>query len=113
MTDIEKLIKKKLDIEAFEIEDERPRRAPPRRDETPRDERRSSEPARSERPTAPPPRRYTPPAAPVDPFFTQPYEAVAEVAPDWEKPANQAPAPSGLSRYIKARKKVASLLGGK
>ncbi|MGV8824493.1 DEAD/DEAH box helicase [Methylibium petroleiphilum] len=118
VSDIEKLIKKKLDIEALELEDDRPRRAP-RRDDGERDVvrreddgRRTSAAAAGDRPA--PARRPTPPAAPSDPFFSQPYEAQAGIEPVWEKSAAQASAPSsGLSRYIKAKKRVASLLGGK
>jgi superfamily II DNA/RNA helicase len=104
VSDIEKLIKKKLDIEALELDDERPRRAPRRDDE-----------ARLEPRAAVAPRRYAPPQAPVDPFFSQPYEAKADAEPAWEKaPAPVAPAPAGgLSRYIKPKRKVALLLGGK
>ncbi|QAZ41486.1 ATP-dependent RNA helicase [Methylibium sp. Pch-M] len=118
VSDIEKLIKKKLDIEALELEDDRPRRAP-RRDDGERDGmrreddgRRISAAAAGDRPA--PARRPTPPAAPSDPFFSQPYEAQAGIEPVWEKSAAQASTPSsGLSRYIKAKKRVASLLGGK
>jgi len=105
VSDIEKLIKKKLDIEPMELEDERPRRAP-RRD----DERRLEPQATAA------PRRYTPPAAPVDPFFSQPYEAKADAEPAWERAPAPTPAPasaSGLARYIKPKRKVALLLGGK
>ncbi|MDP1790769.1 MAG: DEAD/DEAH box helicase [Methylibium sp.] len=118
VSDIEKLIKKKLDIEALELEDDRPRRAP-RRDDGERDGvreddgRRSSVAATGDR-LAPAPRRHAPPAAPSDPFFSKPYEAQAGIEPVWEKSATQASTPSsGLSRYIKAKKRVASLLGGK
>ncbi len=108
VSDIEKLIKKKLDIEPLELDDDRPRR-PPRRDEGPRDDVRVD--TRPERAAAPAPRRAAPP--PFDPFFNQPYEAQADAEPAWEKPA-QAPAPAtGLAKYIKSKKKVASLLGGK
>ena len=71
------------------------------------------EPRSSDR-TAPPPRRSAPSAAPVDPFFSKPYEASAEAEPAWEKTAAAAaPAPSaGLSRYIKPKRKVGALLGG-
>ena len=116
VSDIEKLIKKKLDIEALELEDDRPRRAP-RRDDGERDSVRREDDGRrgsaGDRP-APTPRRPSPPTAPSDPFFSQPYEAQAGIEPVWEKSAAQASTPSsGLSRYIKAKKRVASLLGGK
>ncbi|MBA3596104.1 MAG: DEAD/DEAH box helicase [Methylibium sp.] len=110
IADIEKLIKKKLEIEPFEAEDDRPRR-PPRRDDGPRDE---APRARSEERAAAPARRYNPPAPPADPFFSQPYEAQAsagQAAPD-SASREAASASSGLSRYHKTKKKVAALLGG-
>jgi ATP-dependent RNA helicase RhlE len=106
VSDIEKLIKKKIELEPFELEDSRPRR-PPRRDERPRDD----EPRAEVRAVAPPPRRAPAPAA--YPFFNQPYEAATDAEPAWERAVAAAPAPSGLSRYIKPKKRVASLLGGK
>ncbi len=109
VSDIEKLIKKKIEIEPFELEDFRARR-PPRREERPRD----PDPAPRAEARSAPPRRA--PAPPADPFFSQPYEAAPDAAePAWERPAPgaAAPAPSGLSRYIKPKKRVASLLGGK
>jgi ATP-dependent RNA helicase RhlE len=111
ISDIEKLIRKKLDIEPIELDDERPRRAPPRRDEGEwRDERRAVE---SRRETAPAPRRYSPPAVPADPFFNQPYEAKSDAAPVWESAPVAPPPGGGLSRYIKPKRKVGALLGGK
>jgi len=102
--DIERLIKKKIEIEPFEFDDERPRR-PPRRQRDD-DERRE------------PPERYVaerraPAPAPADPLFDQPYEPSTSAAPQWE--ASQ-PAPINprrtVSANIKPRRKVASLLGG-
>ncbi len=114
VADIEKLIKKKIEIEPFELEDLRVRRAPLRREER-RDERDDDEP-RAARPVtpapAPAPRRAA--AAPADPFFSQPYEPTPDAQPSWERAAPAAtPSPSGLARYIKPKKRVASLLGGK
>jgi len=105
VADIEKLIKTKIELEPFEIEDERPRRPPPRR-------------SFEERQTSPvadmlPPRR-APVSSSRDPFFDRPYEAVTgDSAPAWEQ-AKPAPAPAGraLSPNIKPKKRVASLLGG-
>jgi len=108
IADIEKLIKKKVELEPFELEDLRPRR-PPRRDEPVREEGDRGEP-RAIQP-APPPRRA--PAPPSDPFFSQPYESKEDAQPAWERSTAAATTPSGLSRYIKAKKRVASLLGGK
>ncbi|HWH74789.1 MAG TPA: DEAD/DEAH box helicase [Methylibium sp.] len=111
VADIEKLIKKKIEIEAFELEDPRGRRSPPRREER-RDER-DDEP-RAARPVAPVPAPRRAASAPADPFFSQPYEPKPDAQPSWERAAPAAtPAPSGLARYIKPKKRVASLLGGK
>ncbi len=104
VSDIEKLIKKKIEIEPFELDDDRPRRAPPPRDYESREARepREARPARTE------PRRASPPA---DPFFDRPYEAQDSVVPpQWDeavKPASGARTPN-----IRAKRKVASLLGG-
>ncbi len=102
VAEIEKLIKRKIEIEAFELDDERPRR-PPRR--APDDERR----VRAERPAAfaPPP-----PAVKIDPFFDQPYEPAGSGAPAWEAARPAPVAPRALSPNIRARRKTAALLGG-
>jgi ATP-dependent RNA helicase RhlE len=112
VADIEKLIKKKIDIEPIEIEDDRQRRYRPREDSAPealtrnaeRDAERVIERA-SERPA----RRPSP--APRDPFFDQPYEPSGEGGAAWEKSAAPAAAKAGLPN-IRPKKKVASLLGG-
>ena len=110
VSDIEKLIKKKIEIEPIELEDDRPPRRPryERRDgdEAPRAGGGSSSYAEA-------PRRA--PAASRDPFFDKPYEptAVGENPPAWEAAAKPAPAPrSPLSPNIRPKRKVASLLGG-
>ena len=127
--DIERLIKTKIELEPFELVDERPRRAPYRPRETAedspfrdadrfaRDAERVERPERAERPDRPVreierPRR----AAAADPFFDQPYEAVsaasADHRPAWDQKA-AIPAPvRGLSPNIRSKRKVASLLGG-
>jgi len=115
--DIEKLLKKKLEIEPFEIEDDRPRR--PRRfdaDDSPRAAEVASEAPRApvrERATEVP-RRSLSPAR--DPFFDKPYEpASSDAAPAWEsapRAAMPVPARMGLSPSIRPKKKVAMLLGG-
>jgi ATP-dependent RNA helicase RhlE len=109
VADIEKLIKKKLDIEPLELDDDRPRRRerePERaRDDderAPREFRSASRPA---------------PRAPADPFFDRPYEPSAGGEPaTWDATASAA-APSAqgarLSSNVKAKKKVAALFGGK
>jgi superfamily II DNA/RNA helicase len=108
--DIEKLIKKKIDIEPLELDEERPPRfeRPHRRAEAEGGERADTRraPARSAYGGGPPP-------APRDPFFDQPYESsAAEATPAWEKgPA--VPVARGLSPNIKIKKRVAALFGGK
>jgi len=115
MADIEKLIKKKIEVEPFELVFERR----PRRDGWGEDRRETSAPAFAddERPLRPvrsaPPRR-----APADPFFDKPYEPSADADLVWDKKDDTAPASSasagagGLSRFIKPKRKVATLLGG-
>jgi superfamily II DNA/RNA helicase len=100
--DIERLIKKKLEIEPFEFDDERPRRAPRRRDDD--DDRR--EPAYDR----PPERRAQ--AVPADPLFDQPYEPSSSGTPQWEQKAPPQPIRRTLSPNIKPKRKVAALLGG-
>jgi ATP-dependent RNA helicase RhlE len=113
VSDIEKLIKKKIEIEPFEFDDDRPRRPPPRereasdrRDEEP--PRRESREVRDARPARHEPRRSSPPA---DPFFDRPYQAQDSVVPAaWDEAVK--PASGVRSPNIRARKKVAALLGG-
>jgi superfamily II DNA/RNA helicase len=119
--DIEKLIKRKIDLEPFVIEDDRPRRRHRDDDEerAPRRPAPRSEFAEDSRrpafvPSMPPVR--APRQAPKDPFFDQPYEADPNASPVWEKQAAAPAAPgsrSSISRFIKPRRKVAALLGGK
>jgi len=98
VSDIEKLIKKKIEVEPFELEDDRPRR-PRRRFDDEREEAPRAEVA---------PRRA--PQPPSDPIFDRPYEP----APSAAAPAAPAPAPSrGLSPSIRPKRKVAALLGGR
>jgi ATP-dependent RNA helicase RhlE len=105
VSDIEKLIKKKIEIEPFELDDDRPRRGPPR--ERSRDERGSD--ASSAREVREP-RRPLPP--PTDPFFDKPYEAPdSQVPPEWE-PAPKTASSNARSPNIRPKKKVAALLGG-
>ncbi|MBL8289947.1 MAG: DEAD/DEAH box helicase [Rubrivivax sp.] len=123
ISEIERLIKKKIEIEPIELDDDRPRR--PRRRSF--DDEREGPPAaeRSERfergdARRPPPSRAV--AVPADPFFDKPYEPVGSGSAAWEKSekgadkegkaAPAAPARPGLSPNIRPKKKVASLLGG-
>jgi ATP-dependent RNA helicase RhlE len=108
VSDIEKLIKKKIELEAVEFEEERPRGRfnSGRRawgEDDPRDVTELSSGSRSGG------RGRT--AAPVDPFFDKPYEASAPAegapAPAWESTSNK---PSrSLSTNIKTKRKVAAL----
>ena len=127
--DIEKLIKKKIEIEPFDMQDDRPRSRRPseRQDAESRDER----PARATReredsPRADSPRSESPrsrvdrPAhrsAPADPIFDRPYvpNVTDDAAkPDWDnKPGVPAMAArAGLLSNIRSKRKVAALLGG-
>jgi superfamily II DNA/RNA helicase len=114
IADVEKLIKRKIELDAIEVEEERPRR--PRREFEPR-ERSSDEGRRDEgrRDEAPRPSYRAPAPAPRDPFFDKPYESKADgEAAAWEKGAAAAPTTArGLSSNIKPKKKVAALFGAK
>ena len=118
VADIEKLIKKKIDLEPIEL-DEGP---PPReyrdraRHDSPRPE--SSESAEAGRPAARPvsaPRSsYAPLRPPSDPFFDKPYEPSSiggHAEPAWETKVSATP--RGLSPNIKPKKRVAALFGAK
>jgi superfamily II DNA/RNA helicase len=109
VSDIEKLIKKKIDLEALELDDERPRREPrPRSTHVDDDKpRRSAAPSYS-RPPAP--------SAPRDPFFDRPYEPSPQPSQQSSSAAaSEVPVTTakGLSPNIKPKKKVAALFGAK
>ncbi len=108
--DIEKLIKKKIELEPLELDD-----GPPRRD--PRAERRRNgddEAAPPRRAAAPMRSAIMPPAPALDPFFERPYEASASSDPAWDtKAVVQTSAARGLSPNIKPKRKVAALFGAK
>jgi superfamily II DNA/RNA helicase len=127
VVEIEKLIKKKIELEPFDLEDERPRRGgwrerreandagdagndssgQSRDGRDSRDERPRSSWGRAERPE---PRRS------VDPFFDRPYEAAPTgdgTPPAWERgPAPAVGSGRSISANIRPKKKVAALLGG-
>ena len=112
VSEIEKLIKKKLDIEPFELEDDRPRR-PRRADDESWERPAESRAPATERFVAERPRRA--PASSADPFFDKPYEPSGSGEASWEmaKAATPAvPSRAGLSPNIRPQKKVAALLGG-
>ncbi len=116
VADIERLIKKTLEIEPFELEDDRPRRPPPRRRDEDDNYREAAERAieRAAAPSPlPAPDRPRRSAASSDPFFDKPYEPTGAGGAAWEKgPAPAATTRAALSPNIKPKKKVASLLGG-
>jgi ATP-dependent RNA helicase RhlE len=115
MTDLEKLLGKKLELEALELQaDRRPaghfndgQRAWKNEDGE-RRERRSSRESREPRSDSRPPRA---PRAPADPLFDKPYEpsntASADAVPSWE--VSQRPAARSASPNIRSRKKVPAL----
>ena len=129
--DIERLIKKKIELEPIELEDDRPLRRPRQRDDEPESmdaalspqavqtavqsvqTAQTAEPSRRGPPAFERPRRQQ---SAGDPFFDKPYEATGSGGAAWES-ANKAvlatsgPA-RGLSPSIKVKRKVASLLGG-
>jgi ATP-dependent RNA helicase RhlE len=109
VTDIEKLIKKKIEVEAVELDSDRPRGryndgSRGRREDDPRDVLDAPREAREPRER----RGLRPASAPRDPFFDKPYEpASAETPPVWE---SQRPAARpGVSSNIKTKRKVAAL----
>jgi ATP-dependent RNA helicase RhlE len=133
VADLEKLLKSKIELEALEWDDDRPRgrindgrrtwrergetgderdvldaqREPAARPERAERFERVERPERAERVE-----RFDRPArvaqAPADPFFEQPYEAPqGDVKPAWEGGAK--PATSRVSANIKTKRKVAAL----
>lgn len=118
MADIEKLIGKKFELEALELEaDRKPagrfndgQRAWREGDDEGRREIRQAREAREPREPREDRRASRPVRAPADPLFDRPYEpALAEDAkPSWEAQAKPA-ATSRLSPNIKSRKKVPAL----
>jgi len=114
IADIEKLIKKKIDLEPLELDDAPPPR--PYRDRARHDDEES--PSRSARPASSPssPVRSSnyaaTPRASSDPFFDKPYEASAAAGePAWE--SKTPAAPRSMSPNIKPKKRVAALFGAK
>jgi ATP-dependent RNA helicase RhlE len=116
VSDIEHLIKKKIEIEAMEFDDG----PPPReyRDRARHDRDTERDESAAPRPVAPAPMAaprsvsYAAPRPSSDPFFDKPYEPSARAAEAaWE---SKAPAlPRGMSPNIKPKKRVAALFGAK
>jgi len=115
IADLEKLTKRTIELDAFELEDTRrarPERAP-RREWEDRSDRVESGSSRAESASAP---RSSYRAPVRDAFFDKPYEASASAElPAWDKGAagNAAAAPRGVSSNIKPKRKVAALFGAK
>ena len=120
VADIEKLLGKKLEIEAMEFEEDKPRErintgrrmySPDGSGNDPRevlDEPRVPRERERDERTPRAQREYRPAVAPRDPFFEQPYETpVTDVAPAWEAAAK--PAGGRISANIKPKRKVAAL----
>ena len=120
VTDIEKLIKTKIELEPMEFEEDTPRISEQGRINDGRRMYREGEDraAESFQPRERTERRerreYSPhrqPAPSRDPFFDRPYEpsAQAPAQPSWEAAAKANSGRSGMSSNIKPRKKVAAL----
>src|SRR4029079_17496486 len=113
VSDIEKLLGKKLEIEPLELDEDR---RPPLRDRARRDDDRESGDIRAARASREArlgggtrPSREA--ARNDDPFFDRPYEpSAAPSDPAWEKPPAAA---ARVSPNIKTKKKVAALFGAK
>ncbi|HEY0887621.1 MAG TPA: DEAD/DEAH box helicase, partial [Ramlibacter sp.] len=111
VSDIEKLLKRKIELEPMEFEDERPRgrindgRRAWREAGEVGDPRDVLDGPPRERPRRDP----RPPAQPKDPFFDQPYQPPpGEGAPAWEAGAKQTTA-SRVSANIKTKRKLPAL----
>ncbi len=102
LADIEKLIKRSIEVRTLQVE------ARPRRDDraprAARDDRRAHTSTHDLR---------APVRAAHDPWFDKPYEADPQAQPSWEQSAEPAARSSARSGNIRSRRKVAVLLGGK
>ncbi|MBX3655900.1 MAG: DEAD/DEAH box helicase [Ramlibacter sp.] len=110
VADLEKLLKKKLEIEAVEFEEDRPRGRINDGRRHWRDEGEVGDPRDVlDAPRGPRgPRDVRPAPAPRDPFFDQPYQPPAnDATPTWE--ASAKPAGGRVSANIKPKRKVAAL----
>ena len=112
VADIEKLIKKKIELEAIEYDEDRPRGRinDGRRAWREAEEGGSSSGGRERREPREPHRGgFRPAVVSRDPFFEKPYEpSSADAAPAWEAAARPATR-SGISANIKPKRKVAAL----
>ncbi len=117
MADLEKLLKKKVEIEGIEFESDLPDIRKQGRINDGHRAWREQDSAGENRPdtrsdSRPPRRDYSRPAfgsnAPKDPFFDRPYEAPsAEAKPTWE--AAKSASTRGVSANIKSKRRVAAL----
>jgi ATP-dependent RNA helicase RhlE len=107
VADIEKLIKRKLDLEPMpdlgtDVSLRGASRSHRDRDERPGNAARAA------------PVQRTAPRRPSDPFFDRPYEpSVTDGSPAWEQVAAASRRPTGLNRYIKPKRQVAALFAPK
>ncbi|HWI82218.1 DEAD/DEAH box helicase [Ramlibacter sp.] len=110
VADIEKLLKRKIELEPIEFEDDRPRGRINDGRRTWREAGELGDPRDALDGRREAGRRdYRPPAPPKDPFFDQPYQPPATAAaPSWEAAAPPANA-SRVSSNIKPKRKVAAL----
>jgi len=110
--DIEKLIKKKIEVEAFDLGGDERRGRSERGERGEREERRPRRDEHDPRDVLDAPRERRAPRsamAPRDPFFDKPYEATtaSDTAPLWEQ--QRPPVRSAVSANIKPKRKVAAL----
>ena len=120
VSDIEKLIKKKIELDPLEFDDAPPRREArterPRRDDSEGEipvEARESRTAQAPY-AARSPSRPAPPKPPGDPFFDKPYEASSTAEPSWDhKGSVNVATLRGMSPNIKPKRRVAALFGAK
>ncbi len=112
VADIEKLIRKKIELEPLELDDDRPRRdfrAEQGRRGADNEDRESRGRGR-----APGAGYAMSPKTSLDPFFERPYEASSTQTPTWEAKRNEAaPAARSVSPNIKPKRQVAALFGAK
>ncbi len=104
ITDIEKLIKRTIEIRTLAVEPRARRRSEPVREERPRDARSTHDRVTaSVRSTA------------QDPWFDKPYEADPQANPLWDAgaPTGAGSAALGTAGNIRMKRRIAALLGGK
>lgn len=120
VADIEKLIKKPIELEALEYEEDRPNfrrdgrindgRRHWREEGETGDARDALDRPRESREAYRSPRPQRAPAAPRDPFFDRPYEASeSSEAPAWEAAAKASPISRTPANHIRSKRKVAAL----